>query len=137
LLVEGPEEGAEDELLRAEVEIALGRRGKETLLAFRSHSKGSLKRLRDKLDHARMTKGSGQAVLNLMLRDRILSIDGSMYVLDPDKLAACAGANYADCMARQFNDKTIEFVRRALHCLFRPQRMNAAAREGRKCRRIV
>lgn len=90
------------------------RRLRKFVIAFRSHSKGSLARYRDKLDHARMTKGSGQAVLNLMLHDGILSIAGNMYMLDPDRLAACAGTNYTDCMARRFSDNAIEFVRRAL-----------------------
>ena len=90
------------------------RRLRKFVISFRSHSKGNLKRYRAKLDHARMTKGSGQAVLNLLLSDRVLSIDGDMYVLDPEKLAACTGASYADCMSRRFNDKALGFVRRAL-----------------------
>jgi hypothetical protein len=90
------------------------RRLRKFVIAFRSHSKGSLARYRGKLDHARMTKGSGQAVLALLLVERILSIAENMYVLDPDRLAARAGTNYADCMARRFSDTTIEFVRRAL-----------------------
>lgn len=90
------------------------RRLRKFVIAFRSHSKGNLARYRAKLDHARMTKGPGQAVLNLLLRDRILSIDGNMYVLDPDRLATRAGTNYAECMARRFGDKTVEFVAQAL-----------------------
>ncbi len=90
------------------------RRLRKFVIAFRSHSKGNLARYRAKLDHARMTKGSGKAVLYILLSEGILSIAGSMYVLDPDKLAACAGTNYTDCMARRFSDQTIEFVRRAL-----------------------
>jgi hypothetical protein len=85
------------------------------VIAFRSHSKGNLARYRGKLEHSRMTKGSGQAVLDLLLNENVLSIAGNMYVLDPDRLAARAGTNYTDCMARRFNDKTIEFVRRALN----------------------
>ena len=90
------------------------RRLRKFVIAFRSHSKGSLQRYRDKLDHARMTKGSGQSVLNMMLREKIIFIAGSMYVLDPKQLAACAGMSYADCMARHFGDEAIAFVRRAL-----------------------
>ena len=40
------------------------------VIAFRSHSKGNLARYRAKLDHARMTKGSGQAVLDLLLSEQ-------------------------------------------------------------------
>lgn len=90
------------------------RRLRKFVIAFRSHSKGNLARYRAKLDHARMTKGSGKAVLDILLSEGILSIAGNMYVLDPDRLAACAGTNYTDCMARRFSNKTIEFVGRAL-----------------------
>jgi hypothetical protein len=90
------------------------RRLRKFVIAFRSHSKGSLARYRAKLDHARMTKGSGQAVLELLLQEGILSIAGNMYVLDPDRLAANAGTNYVDCTARRFSETTIDFVRRAL-----------------------
>ncbi|WP_162800691.1 hypothetical protein [Acidibrevibacterium fodinaquatile] len=95
------------------IEEAL-RRLRKFVIAFRSHSKGSLARYRDKLDHARMTKGSGRAVLDLLLSEHVLSIAGSMYVLDPDRLAEQVGTNYTDCMARRFSEKTIDFVRRAL-----------------------
>jgi hypothetical protein len=90
------------------------RRLRHFVIAFRSHSKGNLARYRAKLDHARMTKGSGQAVLDLLLREGILSIAGNIYVLDPDKLAARAGTNYTDCMARRFSGRTVEFVKQAL-----------------------
>ncbi len=90
------------------------RRLRKFVIAFRSHSKGSLRRYRDKLDHARMTKGSGQSVLNLMINEKVIFIAGAMYVLDPNRLAICTGVNYADCMARRFGDKAIAFIRRAL-----------------------
>jgi hypothetical protein len=98
----------------ARIDEAL-RRLRHFVIAFRSHSKGNLARYRAKLEHSRMTKGSGQAVLDLLLSDGILSVAGNMYVLDPDRLAARAGTTYTDCMARRFSDKAIEFVRRALH----------------------
>jgi hypothetical protein len=90
------------------------RRLRKFVIAFRSHSKGNLARYRAKLDHARMTKGSGKAVLDILLSEGILSIAGNMYVLDPDRLATRVGTNYTDCMARRFGEMTIEFVRQAL-----------------------
>ena len=90
------------------------RRLRKFAIAFRSHSKGNLARYRAKLDHARMTKGSGKAILNLLLSEEILSISGNMYVLDPDKLATHVGTNYTDCMTRRFSERTIQFVQRAL-----------------------
>lgn len=90
------------------------RRLRKFVVAFRSHSKGNLARYKAKIEHARMTKGSGQAVLNLLVAEKILSLAGNMYFLDPDRLASHAGTNYTDCMSRRFSAKTIEFVSRVL-----------------------
>jgi len=92
------------------------RRFRKFVIAFRSHSKGSLARFKDKIEHARMTKGTGQAVLDLLVAERIvhLSLVDAMYYLNPDVLGSKANATYKDCMEHQFNDETIAFIRRAL-----------------------
>lgn len=97
----------------ARLEEAL-RRFRKFVTAFRSHSKGSLARYQHKLEHARMTKGTGQAVLDLLVDEKIISLHGPMYHLDPKLLGEVAGAAYADVVKRNFNDRTIAFVRRAL-----------------------
>jgi hypothetical protein len=61
-----------------------------------------------------MTKGAGQAILDLMLAEKILTLEGSHYFLDPDQLANQTGAAYSDCMARRFGLKAIAFAERAL-----------------------
>jgi hypothetical protein len=90
------------------------RRLRKFVIAFRSHSKGNLARYRGKIEHSRMTKGAGQSVLKLLVDQGILTLDGNMYILDPDQLAARAGTNYTDAMARRFGEETIAFVRQAL-----------------------
>ena len=92
------------------------RRFRKFVISFRSHSKGSLARYKYKIEHERMTKGTGKSVLDLLLQSKIVSLNNqqNMYYLDPDQLAKVAGANYADTMARKFGDKTVEFVRRAI-----------------------
>ena len=90
------------------------RRLRKFIIAFRSHSKGSLKRFKAKLDHERMTKGTGRAVLDKLVAEKVLTVDGSMYVLNPDLLSERAGTNYADTMSRSFGKKTIEFISGAL-----------------------
>ncbi|OQW55222.1 MAG: hypothetical protein A4S14_13320 [Proteobacteria bacterium SG_bin9] len=90
------------------------RRFRRFIIAFRSHSKGSLARFKDKIEHARMTKGVGQAVLSLLMKENILSLDGNMYFLDADRLGKVTGATYADCMERRFTKETIDFVSKAL-----------------------
>lgn len=90
------------------------RRLRKFIIAFRSHSKGALKRYRAKLDHARMTKGSGKTILNNLIKDGILSIDGTMYVLNPDLLAEKAGANYGAAMSQTYSGATVDYVKAAL-----------------------
>ena len=95
------------------IEEAL-RRLRKFIISFRSHSRGSLARFKGKIEHRRMTKGTGNAVLELMLRDKILSYRDSMYFLDADNLAAHTGLSYIDCMECQFGAQAIVFVRRAI-----------------------
>jgi len=95
------------------IEEAL-RRFRKFVIAFRSHSKGSLARFKDKLDHERMTKGTGQAVLDYMIKRDIITTDGTMYYLDPDKLGSETGATYADCITKNFQPKTITFIEEAI-----------------------
>ena len=90
------------------------RRFRKFVIAFRSHSKGSLKRYGAKIEHERMTKGVGRAVLQHLLNTGILTPDGSMYTLHPDKLAKEAGTSYGPCMARQFSAKAVAFAEAAI-----------------------
>lgn len=90
------------------------RRFRKIIIAFRSHSKGNLARYKYKIEHARMTKGSGQAVLDRMIQDGIISLRGAMYYLDPDVLGSLTGATYGDCMNRQFSERTLKYVSLAL-----------------------
>lgn len=90
------------------------RRFRRFVTAFRSHSKGNLARYVEKIDHERMTKGAGHAVLNRMKSEGILTQAGAMYFLDPSRLGELTGATYADCMSRRFSAKAIAFVRGAL-----------------------
>lgn len=90
------------------------RRLRKFVIAFRSHSKGALKRYRAKLDHSRMTKGSGKIILDKLIQDEILSVDGPMYVLDPSALAKKAGASYSAAMSQNYSDETLDYVKSAL-----------------------
>jgi hypothetical protein len=90
------------------------RRFRKFVTAFRSHSKGNLRRFQDKIEHSRMTKGPGQAVLETLKREKILTLIGNMYELDPDRLGSVTGATYADCMKWEFNEKTVNFIEGAL-----------------------
>lgn len=93
------------------------RRFRKFVISFRSHSKGSLKRYRHKIEHARMTKGTGRAVLDRMISEGILTLDGDMYTLHPDVLASKADASYVRSVARDFSATTIGFVGDAIEGL--------------------
>src|SRR6185312_10023612 len=61
------------------------------ILAFRSHSRGRLARFQDKIEHRRITKGAlGVAIRERMLRDKILTLEGNMYFLNPVALGSVA-----------------------------------------------
>ncbi len=98
-----------------DVRISEGlRRLRKFIIAFRSHSKGALKRYRAKLDHARMTKGTGQAILDKLIVENVLSVDGPMYVLDPNRLADVVDTNYAAAMSQNYSNGTVGFVRKTI-----------------------
>jgi hypothetical protein len=59
-----------------------------------------------------MTKGSGKAILELLVSDKILTLSGSMYYLDPVRLGKITGTTYIDCMHRNFGEGAIAFVKR-------------------------
>jgi len=75
------------------------RRLRNILTAFRSHSKGALRRLAAKIDHSRMIKDErGAALRERLLTDKILvSVQsGKFYELDPDIMGRILCMNYHD-----------------------------------------
>jgi hypothetical protein len=81
------------------------------VLAFRSHSKGRLARFQGKIEHARMTKGPiGVAVRKKLLSDKILSLEGDYYFLNPTALGRIVGATYQDVKLKRFNESVRNYV---------------------------
>ena len=91
------------------------RRFRKFVMTFRSHKKGGLARYREKVEHRRMTKGSGRRVLDYMIERRIVYLIGAMYHLNPDRLFYESGVNYGNCVRREFGDKARKFVARAMN----------------------
>jgi len=84
---------------------------RKLVLAFRSHSKGRLARFKDKIEHARMTKGDlGVAIRRQLIKDGVLTLEGEMYFLNPNALGATVGATYRDLNFKQFNDRVRDYV---------------------------
>lgn len=86
------------------------------VMAFRSHGRGTLGRYKDKIEHARMTKGVlGEAIRERLLRDQILSLQGNIYILDPDKLGSTVGATYQDMKLKNFSQHVRDYVADIVH----------------------
>ena len=95
------------------VEEAL-RRLRHFVIAFRSHGRGRLARSARKIQSTRMTKGTGQFVLDVLTKAHIVSLEHPHYFLDPARLADVTGMNYAQFVARNFEQKAIDFLQAAL-----------------------
>ena len=73
------------------------RRFRRILMTFRSHSRGSLARLCDKIDHDRVLKNDvGRSILIRLQEDGIVRKDGRFYFLDSDALAERTGISWHD-----------------------------------------
>lgn len=105
-------EGREDDDPRmADAQRALRR----LCISFRSHSKGALARYIGKVEHFRMTKGHlGVALREKLLEDRVLSIAGTMYILDPDALGATVGVSFQDLKLKRYPAATKAYLSRLL-----------------------
>ena len=90
------------------------RRLRRFVIACRSRGQGNLAKFRGKMESPRMTKGSGQTVLQALLNRGILSIDGRMYVLNTNLLGEKFGMTYMDFQKYQFSAQAFDFVKSAL-----------------------
>ena len=90
------------------------RRFRKFIIEFRAHGNGGLARSRLKIESQRMTKGTGQVVLNAMLGAGIVTRDQARYYLHSGPLGELTGTTYGDCMSHQFGSKAMEFVQKAL-----------------------
>ena len=90
------------------------RRFRKFVVEFRAHGNGGLARSRNKIESGRMTKGTGQSVIDLMLSEEIVTRDRARYYLDSNRLAELTEATYADFMAYQYGPRIMDFVRKAL-----------------------
>lgn len=91
------------------------RRLKKMLRLFRSHSRNQLAKYRQAIDHRRRTKGTGQAVLDHLKREGVITINGPMYYLDADLLSERVGLSFQDVRTTRYSGKTLEFLEAALN----------------------
>ncbi|HBW5812067.1 TPA: hypothetical protein ME921_005605 [Klebsiella pneumoniae] len=85
------------------------------VMAFRSHSKGRLARLQDKVNHARMLRGEdGRMLLSQLVEDGVISPENHMYYLEPNLLGSVAGASFLQVNTKNYSDETLRYVARAI-----------------------
>jgi hypothetical protein len=91
--------GEDSDPRMAEAQRALRR----LCISFRSHSKGRLARYKGKVEHFRMTKGAlGVALRERLVADKVLSLEGAMYFLEPDRLGSTVGVGFQDLKLKHY-----------------------------------
>jgi hypothetical protein len=108
-------DGGEDADPRmAEAQRALRR----LCISFRSHSKGRLARYKGKVEHFRMTKGAlGVALRERLVGDKVLSLEGSMYFLEPDLLGSRVGVGFQDLKLKHYPPTSRTYLQEILDSL--------------------
>ena len=94
--------------------LFMRRRLRKILTAFRSHSKGSMRRFAGKMEHSRMVKDDrGRRLLDALLRDGVLSLvdDRRFYELRPARLSEVVGLDYNALQQQRYTSKSDDYVR--------------------------
>jgi hypothetical protein len=90
-------------------------------ISFRSHSKGRLARYKGKVEHFRMTKGAlGVALRESLVADKVLSLEGTMYFLDPSALGDKVGISFQDLKMKRYSPQSRTYLLRVLDELATP-----------------
>ena len=84
-------------------------------ISFRSHSKGRLARYKGKVEHFRMTKGAlGVALRERLVADKVLSLEGQMYFLEPNVLGEKVGVNFQDLKLKHYSPRSRAYLQSVL-----------------------
>ena len=84
---------------------------KRILVHFRSHGKGALAKYRYKIEHDRILgRESGPAILDRLLIDGILTLDGSFYFLDPANLDKHLGISWDSLKKGRTSEKLLQYL---------------------------
>lgn len=82
------------------------------LMAFRSHSRGTMARYKSKIESDRVLRNEmGHALLRKLLADRILTAEGNFYFLQPEGINTHLGVTWIDLRMGKTSDKLIQYLR--------------------------
>jgi hypothetical protein len=86
-------------------------RFRRILMTLRSHSKGSLARLRQKIEHARVLQGAmGEALLQRIINDGILNLRGKFYHLVPAQADARTGISWTELRRGRSSERLRQYL---------------------------
>ncbi len=87
------------------------RRLRRIVTTLQSHSKGSLARVKDKIEHRRILKNEmGRALLDKLRQDNIMLLKGKFYHWNPEIGDRVLGASYYDFCQRRLTPETIAYL---------------------------
>jgi hypothetical protein len=81
------------------------------LVLFRSHSRGTLARLKDKIENKRVLGNDvGERVLRQLRRDEIVTLEGNHYFLQPANVHQHLGISWADLRKGKSSQKLLRYL---------------------------
>ncbi len=80
------------------------------ILHFRANGNGELGKCKAKIDSRIGAKPSGKAVLEALLRAKIITASGNMYYLDSDQLAERLGVSFSSLKDTEMNNRVRDFL---------------------------
>jgi hypothetical protein len=82
------------------------------IMTLRSHSKGTLARYKDKIEHRRVLKNQqGQSILDKMIEVKILLLVGKMYHWNPEIAGQILGISWVELRQMEITEKTKQFLK--------------------------
>ncbi len=85
---------------------------KRIFLNFRSHSKGALARIKDKIESKRVLKNdTARKILEVLLQDGVLYIQGPFYFVDQQKFATKLGITWPELRYGVASDKLLSYLK--------------------------
>ncbi len=80
------------------------------ILMFRTHSKGGLARCCSKIDNRIGKSPMGKVIIDRLLSEKVMYMEGTMYFINYEKFAKVIGAKYDDIRSCKINRKTQDFL---------------------------
>jgi hypothetical protein len=85
---------------------------RKILVLFRSHSRGSLAKLKDKIETERIGGNPvGAAIMARLIQDDVLYREGKFYFLVPENIDKHLGISYMDLRRGEISERLLDYLR--------------------------